>query len=155
MNVPAMLVPAYPALPDVDLEDEEWEDVEVEEMDPAMANQELEEDFADYLPGEGDMSADMEPVLQQICLFVGTLVITVCSAFAVYKEVYPTLFSFSLMAVVGGEITSLWMPMTWAGPLLALSFVSAAKLYDDEDMAEELAAADEEDTRRPMDRRRG
>ncbi|KAH7949219.1 hypothetical protein HPB49_006454 [Dermacentor silvarum] len=155
MNVPAVFAAEDPALPDPDLDDEEWEDVEVEEMDPAIANQELGEEVIQYEPDEGEMSADTEPILYEICLIVGTLVIALCSAIAIYKEVYPTFFSFSLMAIVGGEISSLWVPMTWAGPLLALSFVSAAKLYDAEDMADQLADEDDEDSRYPMDRRRG
>ncbi|KAL3224681.1 hypothetical protein MRX96_049462, partial [Rhipicephalus microplus] len=52
-------------------------------------------------------------------------------------------------------LSSLWVPMTWAGPLLALTLVSAVKFYDAEDDADQAAEEEDDENERWMYRRRG
>ncbi|KAL3214880.1 hypothetical protein MRX96_051395 [Rhipicephalus microplus] len=192
MNVPPVVAAVDPGWLGLDLEEDEWEDLEVEEIDPALANVELGEQVVDYLPDPVGVPEDMESFLRRIgfkepdssCLeefqaparpfyhklrthwiaVLGLLLAAIRLVgslsrskrlIAMYKAVYPKLFSFFVIAPLYEGLSSLWVPMTWAGPLLALTLVSTVKLYDAEDDADQAAEEEDDENERWMDRRRG
>lgn len=75
------------------------------------------------------------------------------------KHLCPKYISSFLDTVLGGDTTPLWMWSSWSGPVLVISIISAARLYEATNMAaqlqDQLVAAAGPWNRRRMDRARG
>lgn len=73
--------------------------------------------------------------------------------------VLPSTFQYIMFVVWEGNTRSLWIPMLFAGPVIAACFTCAAKLYDAIELAmrvqAHIAAMQERRRRRRIQRRRG
>ncbi|KAL3200944.1 hypothetical protein MRX96_012880 [Rhipicephalus microplus] len=67
-------------------EDDEWEDVEIEEIYPALANLELGEQIVHYQPYQMSMPSATKYLHRQVSLIMGTLVMAAISTTAICKE---------------------------------------------------------------------
>ncbi|KAL3197433.1 hypothetical protein MRX96_044903 [Rhipicephalus microplus] len=205
MNVPPVVAAEDPGWLGLDLEEDEWEDLEVEEIDPALANVELGEQVVDYLPDPVGVPEDMESFLRRIGFKVGTLVMTISSTLAICREepdsscleefqaparpfyhklrthwisvlglllaairlvgslsrskrliaMYKAVSPFALLPIVYTMVRFVADALSKVGSLLALTLVSAVKLYDAEDDANQAAEEEDDENEHWMDRRRG
>ncbi|KAL3252679.1 hypothetical protein MRX96_054827 [Rhipicephalus microplus] len=87
MNAQIVVAEVDPELLEVDGdEDDEWEDVEVEEIYPALANLELGEQIVHYQPYQEGMLSATKYLRRQVSLIMGTLVMAAISTTAICKE---------------------------------------------------------------------
>ncbi|XP_075721771.1 uncharacterized protein LOC142765090 [Rhipicephalus microplus] len=103
--------------------------------------------------------AELYRLLYEMCLILGSLVIAVSSAVAIYRVIYPNSFQYFLFVAWEGNSRSLWIPMLCASPLIVACFVCAAQLHDAVEIELQaralMAAVRERWDRRHIHRRRG